>query len=361
MADTKKEIIDLAKQLIRFKSTRENPKELQNCIDFAANYLRKFSVVKKFKFNGKPSLVATYKNTKPEIFLVGHLDVVEAQNEQFKPFVNGNKLFGRGADDMKGGDAIAMVLFKNLAKLKPSLGLMFTSDEEIGGFNGAGKLAGKHKGKFVIALESNTSEDPMQPGITVKHKGVLWLKIKAKGVSAHGSTPWKGDNAIDKLIIAYERVREKFYEVKPNMWEPTINLGQISGGEAPNKIPDYAEAIVDIRWNEDFDKDEFMRKIKNVGAEFEVVAYSPMLYNDENNKYIKLLKECVEKQTGRDCPFLKEYGSTDMRFFSEKKVPAIIFGPFGKNLHAKNEYLDLNTIAPVYNALKEFILQCSTL
>jgi succinyl-diaminopimelate desuccinylase len=353
-----KEIIELAKKLITFKSTKGNPKELDNCLNFCEKYLKKFAVVKRFKFKGKPSLVATYKNVKPEVFLVGHLDVVEAPDAQFKPFVKGNKLFGRGADDMKGGDAIAMVLFKHLADKKPALGLMLTADEEIGGLDGAGQLAKKYKGKFVITTESNSSENPKQLGITIKHKGVLWLKIKTKGKAAHGSTPWKGDNAIDKLIIAYERLREKFYEVKPNMWEPTISLGQISGGEAPNKIPDYAEAIVDIRWNEDFDKDKFMKKIKSLDAEFEVIAYSPMLDNDETDERIKLLKECVENQTGKKCPLLKEYGSTDMRFFSEKGVPAVIFGPYGENLHAKNEYLDLNTVMIVYNVLREFILKC---
>lgn len=356
--NTKNEIIRLAEELIRFKSTKENPKELKKCLDFCAKYLQKFSVVRRFKFKGKPSLVATYRNVKPDVFLVGHLDVVEAPNEQFKPFVKGNKLFGRGADDMKSGDAIAMVLFKHLADKKPPLGIMLTSDEEIGGFNGAGQLAKKYKGKFVITTESNSSDNPEQLGITVKHKGVLWLKIKTKGIAAHGSTPWKGDNAVDKLIIAYERLREKFYEVKPNMWEPTISLGQIFGGEAPNKIPDYAEAIVDIRWNEDFDKDKFLKEIKKLDAEFEIVSYSPMLNNDEANKFIKLLKECVENQTGKKCPLLKEYGATDMRFFSEKGVPAVIFGPYGENLHAKDEYLDLNTIMPVYDALKEFILKC---
>ncbi|MEM2874069.1 MAG: M20/M25/M40 family metallo-hydrolase [Candidatus Nanoarchaeia archaeon] len=361
MADIKKEIIELAQQLIRFKSTKDNPQELKNCLDFVASYLKKFSVIKRFRFKNKPSLVAYYKNIKPKFFLVGHLDVVEAPNEQFKPTIKGNKLFGRGAADMKGGVAIMLALFKELAKEqeKPPFGLMITTDEEIGGHNGTGELVKRYKSKFVIVPEPNQSEKPGQLNITIKHKGVLWLKIKAKGKAAHSSMPWLGDNAIDKLILVYERIREKFCEITPNTWNSTINLSVISGGETPNKIPDYAEAIVDIRWIENFDKDKFLDSIKDLDAEFEIVEYSPMLDNDKNNKYIKLLQNCVRKQTGQNCLLLKMHGATDAKFFSVKGIPAVVFGPFGKNYHALGEYLDLNTIVPTYNALKEFLLKCS--
>jgi len=97
-----KEVIGLTKQLIKFKSTKENLAELKNCVDFCASYLAKFSIVKKFEFDDKPSLVATYSDTKPDIFLVGHLDVVEAPDKQFTAEIKGNKLLGRGAVDMKG-------------------------------------------------------------------------------------------------------------------------------------------------------------------------------------------------------------------------------------------------------------------
>jgi succinyl-diaminopimelate desuccinylase len=357
MTDIKKEVMELTKQLITFKSTKENPAELEKCLNFCVNYLKKYGIVKKFEFKGKPSLVATYGKTSPDIFLVGHLDVVEAPDKQFTAKIEGNKLLGRGAADMKGGDAIAMVLFKELAKQKPSLGVMLTSDEEVSGENGAGKLVKIYRCKFAIAPEPNSTGSSKQLNITVKHKGVLWLKIKAKGKAAHGSQPWLGDNAIDKLIIAYERIKEKFYEVKPNMWEPTINLGIISGGEAPNKIPDYAEAIVDVRWNEDFDKDKFLDEVKKLGVDFEIVDYSPMLDNDENNKYIKLLQKCVER-VGVNCELVKEFGATDMRFFSLKKIPAVSFGPYGEEYHGLGEYLDINSIEPTYSALKEFVLAC---
>ncbi len=355
MTDVKKEVTALAKQLIEFKSTKENPTELKKCLNFCADYLKRYGKVKKFEFKGKPSLVATYGKTSPDIFLVGHLDVVEAPDKQFEPKVKGKKLFGRGAIDMKGGDAIMMVLFKELAKLKPSLGIMLTTDEEIGGFNGVGELVKKYESKFAIAVEPSLTKDL---DIVVKHKGTLWLKLKAKGKAAHGSMPWLGINAIDKLIIAYEQIRDKFHELVPNTWAPTINLGQISGGEAPNKVPDYAEAIVDIRWNEKFDKERFLNEIKNVDVVIEVVEYSPMLSNDDDNQYIKLLQTCVEKQMRKKCELIKEYGATDMRFYSEKGIPAVSFGPYGEHYHALGEYLDLNSIKNTYNSLKEFVLSC---
>ena len=359
--NTKNEIIELTKKLITFKSTKGNPKELEKCVDFCADYLGKFAVAKKFKFKGKPSIVATYKNIKPEIFLVGHLDVVEAPDEQFKPEIQGTDLIGRGAIDMKGGDAIAMVLFKHLAKLKLPIGIMLTSDEEIGGFEGVGQLIKKYKCKFAIAPEPNQTTDSSQLHITIKEKGVFWLKIKTKGKAAHASRPWLGENAVDKLIKVYETLRESFQEVVPDIWAPTINIGMISGGEAPNKIPDKAEAVIDIRWTEGFDKEKILNKIKKLGADYEVIEYSNMLDNDKNNKYIKLLQKCAENQTGKKCLLLNEHGASDARFFAEKGMPAVIFGPYGDGYHGPGEYLDLTSIENTYNTLKEFMLKCSKL
>jgi len=83
-----------------------------------------------------------------------------------------------------------------------------------------------------------------------------------------------------------------------------------------------------------------------------------MLSNDENNHYIKLLQGCVEKQTHKKCKLIKDYGATDMRFYSEKGIPAVSFGPYGEAYHGANEYLDLNSIKNTYNSLKEFVLSC---
>lgn len=363
--DHKGEVIELIKKLVEFKSVKDNPEGLKRVVDFAADYLKGCGEVKRFEFGGKPSLVATLSGagTNPDILLTGHLDVVEAEADQFLPKIKGEKMFGRGTADMKGGAAIALVLFKELAKLKgegrPSLGLMLTTDEEVGGQDGIGKLVEKYKCRFAIALEPNHPKEQGQLNITTKHKGTLWLKLKCRGKAAHASRPWLGENALENLLNIYQEIRKKFAKVEPEMWKPTINLGKISGGDSPNKIPDYAEALLDIRFTEDFDKEKFLQEAKKIcggKAEIEVIEDGNMLLNKEDAK-IKLLQSCVEKQTGKKCLPLQEHGASDMRYFSAKGITAVLFGPNGAEYHGKGEFLDLASIEPTFKALKEFALR----
>lgn len=207
----KQEIVNLTKKLIKVPSVKANTAALYKIINFCKTYFagREF-ITKKLESNKKLSLVVTFEKTqKPEIFLVGHLDVVEGEKEQFIPQVKGNRLYGRGSKDMKGADSVMMVLMKNLAsmKIKPSLGLMLTTDEEIGGLNGVGYLLRTKKYSCKVAFVPDGGNNFK---IITSEKGVIHFKLTAKGKSAHGSRPWIGENAIDKLIKAYQKLRKEF-------------------------------------------------------------------------------------------------------------------------------------------------------
>src|SRR5690606_15152773 len=104
--------------------------------------------IHEYMINGKPSFVATMKKTKtPDILLNGHLDVVPGTSNQFIPEIKGDKLIGRGAQDMKASCAAMLTVFKNLSEdetfPKDRLGIMIVTDEEIGGFSGTSQLLKK--------------------------------------------------------------------------------------------------------------------------------------------------------------------------------------------------------------------------
>ena len=112
------EIIELTKKFIEIHSVDVNEKGLEETIAFARNQLSEFTI-QEFISNGKPSLLI--HNAKPDtkhfkIILNGHLDVVPGEKKQFKPYIRGGKLFGRGAYDMKAATAVILLLFKHLAK-----------------------------------------------------------------------------------------------------------------------------------------------------------------------------------------------------------------------------------------------------
>ena len=160
----KKEILELTKKLIQIESIRSKPERLKEVVDVAADYFKDTKmIIKKYVSNDKPSVMILTKETKhPKLILNGHLDVIEAEKDQFKPKIEGDKLIARGAGDMKGACATMMVIMKKLYQQNPKLSfaLMLTTDEEIGGFDGVKYLLEKEKYKtdmrtaaFLFALE----------------------------------------------------------------------------------------------------------------------------------------------------------------------------------------------------------------
>jgi len=344
-----KQLVKLTTGLMKFQTTKDKQEELKKCVNFAVKQLPKNLHIKKGINKGKPYLIATVKKTKkPKLLLTGHLDVVEAEPEQFKPKIKKGKIYGRGAVDMKSGAAIIIQLIKE--EKQKDIGIMLTTDEEIGGINGIGYLVKQWKPKLVIAIE------PSEEQITIKNKGVLWIKLKARGKAAHGSKPWEGDNAIDKLIQKYSQIKKIFPNPNKKKWQVTMNLGMIKGGQSYNKVPDKAELGLDIRYTEKDDVIKLLKRIKKTkGIQIEVIEKQPMRNTKEGNPYMQKLKQAAQKITKKKAEFRKETGASDTRFFAEKRIITTDFGPIGANMHGKNEWVSIKSMENVYKTLKEFI------
>lgn len=354
----KSEILSLTKKLIRFRTTADNYSELKRCAKFVKDYFKGCDVVvRSYEVNKKPSLVVLFRQTKkPELFLVGHLDVVSAEVEQFVPKVKGNRLYGRGAVDNKASVAIMITLMKSYSKQKhrPDFGLILVSDEETGSKSGVKYLLNKEKYGSEYALVADAGNNYE---IVTHQKGELHLKLTAKGKGAHGSRPWKGENAIDKLLDVYFILKKKFPKTtKQNRWKQTINLGMIKGGTAVNKIPDFAEMWLDMRFTGDKEKVKMLNAIKRIkGIKTEVLSEGNVVFTDRSNVYSKALKKSVERVIKRKTKFSRGHGATDARFFAYKNMSTAMIVPVGKGFHAKGEYVEIKSMGKVYDILKDFI------
>jgi succinyl-diaminopimelate desuccinylase len=352
------EIVELTKALVSFKTTDGNLFELDRCINFIKNYFSGCNVViKKFVCNKKPSLVVTlHKTRKPELFLVGHIDVVPAKDRDFVPVVKKGKLFGRGSCDNKASVAAMMHLVREFSgeKKKPSLGMIITSDEEIGGEDGIRFLLKKqgYRSRFVVVPDGGGIDE-----LVTKEKGFLRLKISALGKAAHSAHLWEGENAIEKLMAAYWKIKKLFPKTTArNRWKTTVNLGKISGGNAVNVVPNRAEMELDVRYTERDSKEKIIKKIGKVkGVEVELLQHGLMFKTDKNNAYAAALKKAMQKALKKRVVFSVEHGASDIRFFSEYNVPGVLFMPKGGNIHAENEYVDIKSLKKFYFVLKEFI------
>lgn len=353
-------ITDLTKKLIEFKSISQNPKELSNIVDFVENYFNNKKVfIKRYVKNNKPSIVITFEKTKnPDIFLNGHLDVVNASNDEFKSKIKDNKLYGRGSADMKGSVAIMMLVMDHFLEIKkrPSIGLMLTTDEETGGRDGAEYLVEKEKYRSKVAIVPDGGEDILK--IIHKSKGVLHLKITAKGKAYHGSMPWLGDNAIDKLVNGYINLKKIFPVIgKKNYWKPTLNLGAITGGEIPNKVPDQAQMLLDIRFTEKENAQDLLNKIKKIfkGSKVEVLTTGNVFYSSDKNQYITQYVKTVNNITRKNAIIAPTFGALDARYFSKKNIPVIVNQPICGNTHANGEWIDIKSMENYYDVLIEYV------
>lgn len=355
----KSEILKLAKELIKIPSETRHKSELQKITKFAKEYLASENVfIKVEEINGYPSIIATIgKETKnPEFLLNGHLDVVPAEPEQYTPYVKDGKLYGRGAGDMKGPNAAMMAVFKYFSTQEnpPDLGIMLNTDEEIGGLSGVYPLLNEYgySTKTVFIPDSGTGMDD----VVVSQKGIAQIKVWANGKSAHGSRPFLGENAIEKLTARFQELRKVVPHISEPIWQSTMNLGIINGGNAVNKIPDYAEMYLDIRLVNENDRKEFLKEIKNIFKEdYELILDSPCYNQDQDCPYFKKYLESLNDKIAKS-NIVREEASSDVRHFAEKGISAIMTGVKKENTHGLNEWCDIKELELMYDVLVDFIV-----
>jgi len=351
---------NLLKKLIGFQSDKDHPKEIEKCFLFVEDYLKKAGLkTKNYLVNGKYSLVAARKLKKHyQYILNGHLDVVPASYPNaFKPIVNGHKVFGRGTSDMKGTLAAMVELLKDPQLKSVDVALMLNSDEEIGGYQGVKYLLEKegYSCDCVIAPDGGDNFE-----LVLAEKGVLHVKFMAQGVAAHGSRPWLGENAIEKLIKVYQKIKTKIPETTPrNRWLPTVNLGKMIGGDAANKVPSAAEMLLDFRYPERKQRKILLDLITKVTGDnqvaYELISDGDVMVTPPDNQYIqKILR--VAKNINLNLKVTNEHGASDGRYFSAKGIPVIMFKPICSATHIDNEWIDLQSLEKFSQLLKSFLL-----
>ncbi len=362
------EITELAKRLIEFKTVNGKSEEFIACLGFIKKYFRSQIEAGKIFFdeyeknNLKSIVFSNHKTMNPEIILNGHIDVVNAEDKDFFPKIRGGKLYGRGVADMKSEVATMMFIFKEIAEnnLEKSISLMLTSDEEMSGESGVGHLIKK------IGYRSNVAIVPdggHNFELIVKEKGGFWIKVVARGKSAHGSRTWLGENAILKLMKFYYELEEIFPPLKKSklLYQDgvSINLGKINGGKNINSVPDSAEMFLDIRYSEKTHKSEILKTLKQLSQKhrlsFEVINVVEMLETDLENPYIEKFKNIAEKTICRPIVITKASTASDARFFSEYGIPVIIMTPNCGNKHGKDEWVEIKSLEKFYMILKLFV------
>ncbi|MEA2177732.1 MAG: succinyl-diaminopimelate desuccinylase, partial [Solirubrobacteraceae bacterium] len=309
------------------------------------------------EYHGLPVLSTYVGQGGPQIILHGHIDVVPGFEEQFTPRVEGERLIGRGAYDMKGGLASIMCALRDLRELKgATVRFVCVPDEESEDFDrhATDELVNKGlRGTFAITGE------PTDLNVGVQAKGVLMIRLAVRGRAAHGSTPWLGDNAVLKGIDVFRRIETlPFAAESTEMFDrPSINLGRLNAGDAVNKVPDEAVLAIDIRYLPGQDPGQILEQIRAI-PDVEVLKtfIRPPAYVSRSNQYVTALCAATRRAGQESATGIGRDGASDAISFLEAGVPAVEFGPTGGGHHGPEEWVSIPSLALYRQALVDFML-----
>lgn len=357
-----REIVQLALQLIAIRTVNGSFSHYRKCLNFIERYFQDISGIRFFHYtkNHFPSLVITNSSKKnTDIILNGHIDVVPGKAQQFRPQIRGKRLFGRGSKDMKGGVAVLMKLFKDVVchySNAPKIALMIVSDEESGGQNGTGYLLKKGwRSKFALIPEGRNDFS-----LVNREKGVVDIKICARGKTAHGAYPWLGINAVERLLEGYRKISKLFPKPNPHRWQSTISLNKIISPRdiLGNQIPHYAEGLIHIRYTPDLGNtpEEVMRKIQAQAPDlkYQILRSCSCFCCPQDNPYFRRLYS-IARRISKNVSIRFNHGASDAVYFAERGIPAMVSGIVGRNHHADNEYVSIPSLRDYYFLAGEFI------
>jgi acetylornithine deacetylase/succinyl-diaminopimelate desuccinylase family protein len=289
-----------------------------------------------------------------------HQDTVPIDHMTIEPFgarIDGNRLYGRGSCDVKGGMAAMLACFARLARERPPRGanvVMACSVDEESTMLGVRELVRRGlKADFAVVAE------PTQLNVVHAHKGVMRWVIETPGRACHSSAPQEGINAIyrmGRLLTAIERYAERLRTgpADPLLGPPTLSVGVIAGGTSANTVPDRCRIELDRRLvrgelPDDAPRqlDDFLRKEGGIDFSFETLVpwiREPALSPAGSEEIARLLGAAIDAERGSHRVHPVPYG-TDAATLAWAGIPSVVFGPGDiAQAHTRDEWVDLDQV-----------------
>lgn len=353
-------IVALTRDLMLIPGTLSRPDDRRQCYEFVKNHLESLEHirVREYECNGIPSLVATTPgHAEPKVLLCAHLDVIGHPDPHvYRSRIEGGRIVGPGAGDMKGALAIILEVFRAVHSRHPdaSLGVAVTADEETGGEHGVGYLFRE------VGIRCETAMIPDGGSlneVTVEEKGILHLKIMCEGHAAHAARPWLGDNPIEHLMDRLTDLRAFFDNMKrdEDSWYPTCAVTIIgTENETRNRVPSHAEAVLDIRFPPPHTVGQLMERIRAIlgpRVVAEPVIQAEPTHLSPDPLYIKVTEEI----TGQSVTLVRDDGGSDARYMCDYNIPVMMSRPIVGNLHAEDEWIDIASMDTFYRVYERYL------
>ena len=353
----------LAERLIGYETSR--PESIVAAAGFVKGWLESHDIaVDEFDHHGLPVLIAEVGAgaervpAAPCIVWHGHLDVVPGRPEQFHARIEGDRLIGRGAYDMKGGLAAMLCALHDVAAQdRIRVRMVCVPDEESEELDERSTDAVVARDTAALPDFAITGE-PTNLHIGIEAKGVLAMRIVVHGRAAHSSTPWLGDNAVLKAVDVFRTIETlPFSRESSQMFDrPSINLSRIEGGDVMNRVPDHCVIAVDVRYLPGQDPGDILAQVRAIpGIEVQRTFIHPTVSVSRHDPYVRGLSEALSRAISGDVLSVGRDGASDAASFIEAGIPAVEFGPSGGGHHGPDEWVSLRSLAEYRGALGEFV------
>jgi len=332
--DLNQDVISLTRALVDIESVSGNEQAIADAVERALLDLPHLHVER----DGDTVMARTDLGRAERVVLAGHLDTVPV-NDNFPGRLDGDRLVGLGACDMKGGCAVILRTAAALAEPNRDITFFLYECEEVEAErNGLKRLSTTHpewfKADFAVLME------PTSAVVEGGCQGTVRVDVVARGMRAHSARSWMGDNAIHKAADILQRLRD--YEPRqPHVdgltYREGLNAVAISGGVAGNVIPDEVRVSVNYRYAPDRGDAEavtFLREFFE-GYDVEVSDLAPGARPGLDRDVAAAFVEAIG---GEPRPKL---GWTDVARFTELGVPAVNYGPGSPMMaHKQDEYVE---------------------
>ena len=342
------DVVDLTTALIDVESVSHHEGPIADAVERALRALPHLEVER----IGHTVVARTHLGHEERVIVAGHLDTVPV-NDNLRPYVEEDRLYGLGACDMKGGVAV-MLRSAALGTYGRDVTLLFYDGEEVAAeFNGLKRLAEERpellRGDLAILME------PSNAGVEAGCQGTMRVRVSTTGVRAHSARSWMGENAIHKAGEILRRL-EAYEPRRPVIdglpFHEGLNAVFIEGGVAGNVIPDACVVTVNYRFAPDrseADAEAFLRDFF-AGYDVEVTDSAPGALPGLENHVVAAF---VERTGSAPQPKL---GWTDVARFSALGIPAINFGPGDPQLaHTKDEYVPTAQLTQCEQVMREWL------
>ncbi len=304
------------------------------------------------------------------LMLNAHMDVVGAggMGEPWTPRIDGTRLHGRGAYDMKASLAAIMLAGREATKLDLRGDVIVTAvaDEEFASISVQDVV--RH-----MAADAAIVTEPTGLDLCVAHKGFVWLEVETRGVAAHGSLPEEGVDAIAKMGPVLTGLADLDRELRSRpghslLGPSTIHASLIRGGQELSTYPARCllsverrtipgETIAEVEEQIAAMLDEAGAADSSFQAEQRTLLVRDPFSVGLDQPIVDLARRHLARTTGQDPEIIGAGGWMDSAFLSAAGIPTVIFGPDGEGAHADVEWVDLVSATRTADALLGIIVE----